>query len=73
MVEASGGQSKEAKITKDTKIAEVLKLKPQTAGIFFAYGMPCLGCTIALNESVEAAAAIHGIDLEELLSKLNEA
>jgi len=61
------------KITKDTTIAEVLKAKPQTAGIFFAFGMPCLGCTIALGESIEAAASVHGIDLNEMLTKLNEA
>ena len=60
------------KITKDTTIAEVLKQKPKAAAILFSYGMPCLGCSVALKESVEAAAAVHGIDLDELLKKLNE-
>jgi hybrid cluster-associated redox disulfide protein len=59
--------------TKDSKIAEVLKVKPVTAGVFFSLGMPCLGCVVALNESIEAAAMAHGIDLDELLKRLNEA
>lgn len=59
--------------TKESTIDEVLKAKPMTAGIFFSLGMPCLGCVVALNETVEAAAAAHGIDLNELLRKINEA
>ena len=54
-------------------IADILKLKPAAAGIFFSFGMPCLGCSIALSETVEAAASVHGIPLDELLKKLNEA
>jgi hybrid cluster-associated redox disulfide protein len=73
MSDKNSGKGKEIKITKDTMIAEVLKAKPQAAGIFFAYGMPCLGCSVGLNESVEAAASVHGANLDELLIKLNEA
>jgi len=65
--------NKAQKIAKDMLIAEVLKAKPEAAGIFFSFGMPCLGCIVALNESVGDAAMTHGIDLDELLKKLNEA
>ncbi len=61
------------KFTKDSLIADVLKQKPQTAGIFFELGMPCLGCVVALGESIEAAAQAHGIDMAELLKRVNEA
>ncbi len=61
------------KITKEMKIADVLRVKPQAAGIFFAYGMHCLGCSIAVNESIEDASMVHGIDVDELLKRLNEA
>ena len=68
-------KSEEGKIgiTKTMTIAQVLKEKPQTAGVFFSMGMPCLGCSIALSESVEDAALVHGIDLDELIKKLNDA
>jgi hybrid cluster-associated redox disulfide protein len=34
--------------------------------------MGCIGCPSAQMESLEQAAAVHGIDLEELLKSLNE-
>ncbi|OPJ56756.1 DUF1858 domain-containing protein [Alkalithermobacter paradoxus] len=60
------------KITKDTLISDVLKINPKGATILMGYGMGCLGCPSAQMESLEQAASIHGIDLDELLTKLNE-
>lgn len=60
-------------VTKEMTIADVLKQKPQTAPVFQAIGMHCLGCAIASMETVEEAAQVHGVDLDDLMSKLNEA
>ncbi len=60
-------------ITKDKTIAEVLEENPQTAEVFIKHGMGCLGCAVASGETIEEAAAVHGIDLEVLLKELNEA
>lgn len=60
------------KITKDTLIAEVLRINPNAAPILMGYGMGCLGCPSSQMESLEQAAGIHGINLDELLAKLNE-
>jgi len=60
-------------ITKDMTIFEVLKQNEALAPVFFEFGMHCLGCPISRGESVEEAAAAHGIDLDALLAKLNEA
>ncbi len=60
------------KITKDTIIAEVLKINPNAAPILMGYGMGCLGCPSAQMESLEQAASIHGIDLDALLVELNK-
>ena len=35
--------------------------------------MHCLGCPASAGESIEEACAVHGIDVDELLKKLNEA
>ena len=35
--------------------------------------MHCLGCALAHNETVEDAAAVHGVDVDALVDKLNEA
>ena len=58
-------------ITKDMTIYEVLQLNPDIAPVFFEMGMHCLGCPISRGESIEQAAAAHGIDLEVMLEKLN--
>ncbi|MBQ7096259.1 MAG: DUF1858 domain-containing protein [Clostridia bacterium] len=58
-------------ITKDTIIAEVLDQYPETAELFFAIGMHCLGCPSARGESIEQACAVHGADVDALLEKIN--
>ncbi|QUH24706.1 DUF1858 domain-containing protein [Serpentinicella alkaliphila] len=58
-------------ITKDTKISDILRVNPNAAGILMAFGMGCLGCPGAQMETLEQAAGVHGINLEELLKKLN--
>lgn len=60
------------KITKDMRIGEVLRQYPQTAEIFLGIGMHCLGCPSATMESIEEAAAVHEVDINDLVAKLNE-
>lgn len=60
-----------AKITKDTIIADVLKIDPETAPFFLEIGMHCLGCPSASGETVEEACAVHGVDADELIAKIN--
>lgn len=60
-----------AQVTKDMTIAQVLQMDRETASIFMDFGMHCLGCPISSGESIEEAAAVHGIDVEELMQALN--
>ena len=62
----------EQKITKDTVIADVIKINPNAGEILMSYGMHCLGCAIAHGETVGEAAAVHGADLEKMLDELND-
>ena len=59
-------------ITKDTIIGDILKIAPQTAPIFMGIGMHCLGCPASQGETVERACMVHGVAVNELLSKVNE-
>ncbi len=59
-------------ITKDMTILEVLTLAPDTAEFFLEIGMHCLGCPSASGESVEMACMVHGADVDELLTKIND-
>ena len=60
------------KIEKDTIIGEVLDIAPQSAPLFLAIGMHCLGCPSSRGETVEEACIVHGIDCDKLLEIVNE-
>jgi hydroxylamine reductase len=36
------------------------------------YGMHCMGCPFAMNESLEEATSAHGVSADELVEKLND-
>ncbi|MBF0545892.1 MAG: DUF1858 domain-containing protein [Candidatus Riflebacteria bacterium] len=59
------------KISPEMTIAEVIKIKPEAVKILKDHGMHCLGCSISTAESLRAAAEVHGIELEKLISVLN--
>ena len=59
------------KIEKTTKIGELMEKAPEKADILLEAGMHCLGCPSAQAETLEEACMVHGIDVEELLVKLN--
>jgi hybrid cluster-associated redox disulfide protein len=61
-----------AKITKDTIVGDILDLAPEAAPLFLEIGMHCLGCPSARGETVEMACAVHGVDADELLEKIND-
>ena len=60
-----------ASVTKDTIIGDILDLDQSTAPFFLEMGMHCLGCPSARGETLEQACAVHGVDPEELVQKIN--
>lgn len=61
-----------ASVTKDTIIMDVLRIDEGAAPFFFEIGMHCLGCPSASGESIAEACAVHGVDADELVAKLND-
>ena len=59
-----------AKVTKDMTIGEILRTNPDVAPVLLEAGMHCLGCPSAQAESLEEAAMVHGMDINELMSKI---
>ena len=59
------------KFNKDTKIGEILKEAPEKAEILLQIGMHCLGCPASQEETLEEACEVHGIDVNEVLEKIN--
>ncbi|MCR8743824.1 DUF1858 domain-containing protein [Romboutsia lituseburensis] len=59
-------------ITKDTIIADIIKSNPNAPQILMSFGMGCIGCPSAQMETLEQACEIHGLNLDEIIEKLNE-
>jgi len=59
-------------ITKDTIIADILTIAPGAVMLFRSMGMNCLGCAMASGETLGQACAVHGVDADEIVSKLTE-
>lgn len=60
------------KIEKDTKIGEIVEKAPEKVKILLDAGMHCLGCPASQAETLEEACLVHGIEVEELIEKLNQ-
>jgi hybrid cluster-associated redox disulfide protein len=61
------------KIAKDMSIGLCVSQYPQTIPVFQAHGMGCFGCSAARFENIEQGAQAHGIDVERLITDLNDA
>ncbi len=59
-------------ITKTSTIGEILDLDESTAQFFMEMGMFCFGCPAAREESLEEACAVHGVDSDEMVQRINE-
>ena len=60
-------------ITKEMTIGEILRVAPEIAPILMQAGMHCLGCPSAQAESLDEAAMVHGLDIDELMKKIEAA
>jgi hybrid cluster-associated redox disulfide protein len=59
-------------ITRDMLIREVIMARPDAAEILMAHGMGCVGCPGSQMETLEEAASVHGMNLDDLLAALNK-
>ena len=59
-----------AQITKEMTIGEILRTNPNVAPILMEAGMHCLGCPSAQAESLEEAAMVDGMDINDLMAKI---
>ena len=58
-------------IEKTTKIGDLLEQFPDKADLLLEAGMHCLGCPASQAETLEEACMVHGIDVDELVERLN--
>lgn len=61
------------RITKETIIAEALRLCPEAAHIFRKHGMECNECLAASTSNIEQGALMHDEDAQAIVDELNAA
>ena len=59
-------------IRPDSVVADIIRVYPQTIPTLRGFGMGCLGCPSSTGEPLTKAADIHGIDVHELVTALNQ-
>ena len=60
------------KIDKNMTLGEVVSKFPGSAEIMMKYGLHCIGCHVAVWETLEQGAMAHGMSKKELDDMLNE-
>ncbi len=63
------------KISGKTKLSEILDINPESAEMLFESGMMCMGCPMAMQETLEQGCLAHGMSkkqINELITRLNE-
>ncbi len=60
-------------VTKDIGIIELIQQYPASANVFAAYGVGCIGCSMAKFETLEQGLSAHGISVDDFLKDLNGA
>lgn len=66
---------KNKKITSKTKLNDLLRKNPETVEILFDAGLHCIGCPMAMQETLEQGCKAHGMtkkEINELVKRLNE-
>lgn len=66
----------EKKVSKDMTFGELLQSYPDAAPILSKYGLHCVGCRLAVSETLEQGMRAHGrndANITELLDELNSA
>ena len=65
-------KKKKIAVTKTMQIGEVLRLNPNVKDVLMGFGLHCFGCPMSQMETLEEAAAVHGVDVDLMIEKINE-
>ena len=59
-------------IRSDMTLGEIMTNKPEVIPILMEAGMHCVSCPAAMMETLEEAAIVHGIIIDELMDYIKE-
>ena len=61
-----------SKVTRETTLGEILKNYSNAKEVLTGFGMHCFACPMSQMETVEEAGAVHGLDVDFMVNKMNE-
>jgi hybrid cluster-associated redox disulfide protein len=59
-------------INKEMIIADIIAQHPETLPVFKRYNLDCYECQIADLETLGHGAGVHKVDIDQLLTSLND-
>ena len=65
-------KKKKIAVTKTMQIGEVLRINPNVKDVLMGFGLHCFGCPMSQMETLEEAGAVHGVDVDLMIEKINE-
>ncbi len=60
-------------IKKTMTIGKVLQIDSNLATVLMGFGLHCFGCPMSQMETLEEASMVHGVDVDMMVEKLNQA
>ena len=63
---------KKKAISKKMTFAEIMEKHPELAETLFEKGMHCIGCPMAMQETLEQGSLAHGLNPDKIEKELNE-
>jgi len=63
------------KITRKTKLNEITEKDKKAVETLFKLGLGCMGCPMAMQETLEEGCLAHGMsekEIDELVKKINK-
>jgi len=63
------------KINSKTKLSEVIQKNPDAAETLFEAGLSCIGCPMAMQETLKEGCLAHGMnqkEIDKLIERLNK-
>ncbi len=59
-------------ITKQTTMGDMLEFDRGIGVVLMESGMHCVGCPASINESLEEACQVHGLDSDVVLKSITD-
>lgn len=63
---------KASKIKKNMTFAEITQKYPEVGEVLIKKGLHCIGCGMALYETLEQGAIMHGLNPDKLVAEINK-